>query len=90
MIECLIFLCLHAGSPHYSCDVCVLQKIVFKDQIEKLMAEAEKYKTIADDYSLLHQKYEAAKHKMAQAFTDLGDVTTAKEDYYQQVITTNC
>ncbi|KAF2353914.1 hypothetical protein FHG87_015329 [Trinorchestia longiramus] len=59
-------------------------KSVFKDQIEKLMAEAEKYKSMADDYTLVLQKYEAAKNKLMKTYADLNDATTAKDDYYEQ------
>lgn len=62
-----------------------LQKSVFNDQIEKMLAEADKRKSVADDYNLVTQKYEAAKKKLVQAYSDLNDATSAKEDYHQQV-----
>ncbi|XP_047741591.1 rootletin [Hyalella azteca] len=59
-------------------------KNIFKDQIEKLMAEVQKYKSISDDNSLLAHKYEAAKNKLAKAYADLNDATRAKDDYLRQ------
>lgn len=63
----------------------VLQKVTYKNEVEKLIVQVEEHQREKKEKEVVVQKYELAKKKLSEALSSLKQAETTNQHYSKQV-----